>query len=58
MSWSSNKQATTAASTMDAGGVPGVWGCCVGGDVIVQGTWGDGLAFVRLLVEWACGTQV
>jgi hypothetical protein len=34
-------------------GVPGVWGCCTRGDVFAESTWGDGLAFVGLLVGWA-----
>jgi hypothetical protein len=52
VSWSSKKQATAAASTLDAE-YHGVWGCCTRGDVFAESTWGDGLVFVGLLVGWA-----
>jgi hypothetical protein len=44
VSWSSKKTGH-CGSIHDGRGVPGVWGCCTGGDVAAKGTWGDGLTF-------------
>jgi hypothetical protein len=45
-------------SIYDGRGVPGMWGCPAGRDVVDRGTWGDGLAFAGLLVGWARENKV
>jgi hypothetical protein len=57
VSCSSKKQATTAASTIDTE-YQACGAAAREGMSFLKGTWGDGLAFGRLLVGWTCDNKV